>query len=267
MGLGFNAASNIQEALSQALGQEAAIAMGNTPMPALFAQDANISHFFDVQLGRSAPGVFIIGSHTTNFQNVSNAPQLPSVAPNHWSPVLDAMIVNGKAFAFNASRIANVPAGKVVAALDTGTSLPPLPALAVDAIYSSIPGAEFDDVSSNWFVPCNGSTTLSFVFGNEEFFVHPLDLTFPMVTAVDGTNRTACVNTYQYSTIDFGDNTGFDLILGDAFLRNVYVSFNYGDAQNSSAQPFVQMVSTTTDMAAALQEFQTQRAATLAQLP
>lgn len=164
MGLGFNAASNIQEALSQALGQEAAIAMGNTPMPALFAQDANSSHFFDVQLGRSAPGVFIIGSHVTDFQNVSNAPQLLSVAPNHWSPVLDAMNVNGKAFAFNASRIANVPAGEVVAALDTGTSFPPLPAPAVDAIYSSIPGAEFDDVSKNWFVPCNGSTTLSFVF-------------------------------------------------------------------------------------------------------
>lgn len=73
------------------------------------------------------------------------------------------MNVNGKAFAFNASRIANAPAGKVVAALDTHTSFPPLPAPAVDAIYSSIPGAEFDDVSKNWFVPCNGSTTLSFV--------------------------------------------------------------------------------------------------------
>lgn len=59
---------------------------------------------------------------------------------------------------------------------------------------------------------------------NQEFFVHPLDLTFPMVTTVDGANRTACINTYQYSTIDLGDNTGFDLILGDAFLRNVYVS-------------------------------------------
>lgn len=45
-------------------------------------------------------------------------------------------------------------------------------------------------------------------------------------------------------------------------------SFNYGDEQNSSStQPFVQMVSTTPDMAAALQEFQTQRAAELARLP
>ncbi len=146
--------------------------MGNTPMPALFAQNANTSHFFDVQLGRTseleptASGVFTIGSHNTAFQNVSNAPQLPSAAPNHWSPVLDAMNVNGKAFAFNTSRIAGVPTGKVVAALDTGTSLSPLPAPAVDAIYSTIPGAEFDDVSTNWFVPCNGSTTLSFIFGS-----------------------------------------------------------------------------------------------------
>ncbi len=171
MGMSFNTDSTIQEALSQSLGQQAANKLGNTPMPALFAQDTDLPHLFDVQLARTseleptAPGVFLIGGHDTNFQNVSSAPQLPSVASNHWSLVLDAMKVNGKAFTFNTSRIAGVPAGKVVAALDTGFSLPPLPAPAVDAIYSSIPGAAFDAEGQQWFVPCDASTTLSFVFG------------------------------------------------------------------------------------------------------
>ena len=39
------------------------------------------------------------------------------------------------------------------------------------------------------------------------------------------TNATACVNTYQYLTLDPSSFVGFDVILGDAFLRNVYASY------------------------------------------
>lgn len=171
LGMSFNADSQIQEALKEKYGPQAASTLGNTPMPALFAQDPDLPHLFDVQLARTseleptAPGVFLIGGHDPNFQNVSSAPQLPTVASDHWSLVVDAMKVNGKAFTFNTSRISGVPAGKVVAALDTGFSFPPLPAPAVDAIYSSIPGAAFDKAGQQWFVPCDASTTLSFVFG------------------------------------------------------------------------------------------------------
>lgn len=45
------------------------------------------------------------------------------------------------------------------------------------------------------------------------------------------------------------------------------VRFNYGDAQSGNSKPFVQMISTTTDMAAAMAEFKTERAATLSKLP
>lgn len=92
---------------------------------------------------------------------------------------------------------------------------------------------------------------------------------------------TVCINTFQYLTLDPTQFVGFDIILGDAFLRNAYSSyvpflsrasrsltfadrFNYGDGVTG---PFMQLVSTTTDANAALQEFQTQRAATLAKLP
>ena len=62
----------------------------------------------------------------------------------------------------------------------------------------------------------------------QQFPIHPLDLTFPVVATlpVNGqdTNITACINTYQYLTLDPNSFQGFDVVLGDAFLRNVYAS-------------------------------------------
>ncbi|KAI0823317.1 acid protease [Trametes gibbosa] len=273
LGMSFNVDSPIRAAIAQAWGAQAAQIFGNTPMPALFAQDTTLSHNFDVQLARAseldttAPGLFIIGTHDPDFASVTDAPHLPIVTSDHWSLVMDAMKINGKVFSFNTSRIAGVPVGKVAAALDTGFSLPPLPAPAVDAIYSDIPGAAFDERGQQWFVPCDASTNVSFVFAGQEFFVHPLDLTYPVTGSIGGVQRTVCVNTYQYLTLNPDAFTGFDLILGDAFLRNVYASFNYGTALFGNSGPFVQMVSTTTNMAEAMDEFKTQRAATLTHLP
>ena len=59
----------------------------------------------------------------------------------------------------------------------------------------------------------------------QDFPVHPLDITYPEVTELNGQNATACVNTYQYLTLDPNSFQGFDMILGDAFLRNVYTSY------------------------------------------
>ncbi|EIW62831.1 acid protease [Trametes versicolor FP-101664 SS1] len=273
IGMSFNAPSAVIGSLTQAFGADAAAQLGNTPMPALFSQQQDLPDSFDVLLGRAdelgdaAQGTFLIGEHDDNFQSVTDAPQLTSVSTDHWSVVLDAMNINGKPFQFNASRIQGVPAGKVAAVLDTGFSFPPLPPPAVDAIYSTIEGAVFDRNQSLWVVPCNSSLSLSFVFGGQEYFVHPLDLTFPVSGPLDGPgsqNVTVCVNTFQYLTLDPTKFVGFDLILGDAFLRNVYASFNYGD-QNTN--PFVQLVTTTPDPNTAMQEFQQQRGATLAKLP
>ncbi|TBU31743.1 aspartic peptidase domain-containing protein [Dichomitus squalens] len=278
MGMAFDVAS-IYGTVQKAWGTAAADALARAPMTALFAQDPALPDFFDVQLGRTtelddvADGTFLISAHAAGFEDVADAPRLPRVAPEHWGVVLDAMVVDGESFAFNASRIKGVPAGKVVAVLDTGFSFPPLPAPAVDAIYGGIPGAVYDESSAAWLVPCNSSTNLTFVFGGQEFPVHPLDLTFPVavtlpVNGVD-TNVTACLGTYQYLTLDPSSFVGFDIILGDAFLRSVYASFNYGDwdpMQNTDGTPYVQMLATT-DPATMWDEFQTERAATLAQLP
>ena len=64
----------------------------------------------------------------------------------------------------------------------------------------------------------------------QEYPVHPLDLfkPYPGIPIIDNgveTNITVCASTYKASDLDpnNGFNT-FDLVLGDAFLRSVYVS-------------------------------------------
>ncbi|KAI0743088.1 aspartic peptidase domain-containing protein [Daedaleopsis nitida] len=278
MGMGFDVA-NIYNTIQRAWGTAAADTLGRAPITSLFAQNPTLPNNFDVQLGRTselddvADGTFLISAHDPDFAKVTAAPLLPRIDATHWSIVMDAMHINGKQFAFNKSRIMGAPAGKVVAALDTGFSFPPLPPPAVDAIYGSIPGAKFDPVGDMWIVPCTAATNLSFTFSGQEFYVHPLDLTFPLVTeiTVDGAvkNITACINTYQYLTLDPNSFAGFDIILGDAFLRNVYASFDYGDyypANHTNGLPFVQMVSTT-NPATMWQEFRDSRAAALKELP
>ncbi|PIL34121.1 hypothetical protein GSI_03832 [Ganoderma sinense ZZ0214-1] len=279
MGMAFDIAS-IYETVQGAWGTDAANSLARSPMTALFAQNSSLPNNFDVQLARStelndiAEGVFVISSHATGYENVTSAPKLPRVAPEHWSVVVDGMLINGQSFAFNQSRIDGVPTGSIVAALDTGFSFPPLAPAAVDAIYGSIPGALYDSNSQVWLVPCNASANLTFVFGGQQFPVHPLDLTFPVVATLpvngQATNVTACINTYQYLTLDPNSFQGFDVVLGDAFLRNVYASFDYGDYDptnnSSSSNPFVQMLSTT-NAATMFDEFAKERATTLAQLP
>lgn len=169
MGMAFDN-TDIYQKIQSAWGTDAANSLARAPITNIFAQDPTLPNNFDVQLGRTselediADGVFVISDHGEGFESVTKAPQLPRVAPDHWSIVMDAMLVNGKSFAFNKSRISGVPSGKVVAALDTGYSFPPIPGAAVDAIYSTIPGALFDPYSSFWLVPCDASTNLTFVF-------------------------------------------------------------------------------------------------------
>ncbi|RPD63822.1 acid protease [Lentinus tigrinus ALCF2SS1-6] len=275
MGMAFDN-TEIYDKIQGAWGTAAADELARAPITSIFAQDTSRPNNFDVQLGRTselediAEGAFIISDHADDFESVTKAPQLPRFVDSHWSIVMDAMLVNGKSFAFNQSRVAGVPSGKTIAVLDSGFSLPQLPGPAVDAIYSSIPGTQYNPSGHEWYTPCNASTNLTFVFGGQEFPVHPLDLAFPVAAPLDingtgVTNVTVCLNRYQQSTLD----DSFDLILGDAFLRNVYASFDYGDyypGNNTNGLPFVQMLSTT-NASTMWQEFQEERAAALAELP
>lgn len=59
-----------------------------------------------------------------------------------------------------------VNTGKMSMLLDTGLSISLPPGEAVDFIlYSSIPGALFQENNNFWDVPCENTTRLEFVFG------------------------------------------------------------------------------------------------------
>ncbi|RDX49616.1 hypothetical protein OH76DRAFT_1482990 [Lentinus brumalis] len=107
----------------------------------------------------------------------------------------------------------------------------------------------------------------------QAYYAHPLNLTWLFVQEleIDGVLKsyTVCVNTYLYLKLGPSSFVGFDIILGHAFLRNDYASFDYGDyypANHTNSLPFVQMMPTT-DVSQMWQDVSAERAATLAELP
>lgn len=95
--------------------------------------------------------------------------------------------------------------------------------------------------------------------------VHPLDLTSPGIYNLDSTNTTFCTNSFRPLTIA---NLPLDFLLGDAFLRNVYAVYDFGDfdASGNMGKPYVKLLPLT-DPTAASASFKKNRAAALAQLP
>ncbi|GBE86640.1 hypothetical protein SCP_0905200 [Sparassis crispa] len=260
IGLGFDQDSTVDIDILESFGTNTTA--GSPFLYQIFLQNTSAPPVFTVLLGRAADqkttteGIFTIAEYDPQYASVVDQPQLPRYpnsqdinTPNRWSVIMDGMSVNGNPYAFNTSGVPGVPEGSVVAVLDTGFSFPPLPKTAVDFIYSSIQGATFDNTSGLWIVPCENATTVEFTFGNKTVPIHPLDLT----TITQLNNQTVCVNTFRPTT--FPINPQFDVIMGDAFLKNAYVSFNFGDfVNNHSAIPFVQILPTT-DLGSAFAEF------------
>lgn len=98
-------------------------------------------------------------------------------------------------------------------------------------------------------MPCTTQMALALTIGGTKYPIHPLDLTWP--DKDPGSSN--CVGGLQYtpSIKDTGD-----LILGSAFLKNVYSVYQYPDQSKSPStwQPTVGMLSLT-DPAAASRDF------------
>jgi hypothetical protein len=55
--------------------------------------------------------------------------------------------------------------------MDTGTSLANVPVEVTEAIYSKIPGAQFDKAFGVWTVPCSAEINVSIKIGGQECVV------------------------------------------------------------------------------------------------
>ncbi|QRW12854.1 aspartyl protease [Ceratobasidium sp. AG-Ba] len=107
-----------------------------------------------------------------------------------------------------------------------------------------------------YYVPCRTPVNVSFEIGGIDYSVHPLDMTY--MSAVDSFSG-QCIGAWQASdSLRSGD-----IILGTAFMRNVYTAFQYDTPTNgvfqnifnpSDSRPLLGLMSLT-NWETALQDF------------
>ncbi|KAF5369279.1 hypothetical protein D9758_002639 [Tetrapyrgos nigripes] len=272
LGLGPSTFSTIKELLNSSAGDPALdrIFRQNTSTPnyITFLLSRNASSESSVPLsGGYYPGQLTIGTVIPGLEAVNNAPKLPALQDGDtyigtWLTMLDANgIIGPDGQKINTTTIVkNVTAGtenQLRTLLDTGTSLPQLPAYIADSIYGAISGATFIQNGADlhpylrsftnfWRVPCDQEVNATFIFGGQEFPIAPLDLTSD-IGLTDRKNVEIC---FQQTDASISGDAGFgafDMILGMAFLRNSYALFNYGDFVDGStantAAPYIQLLS------------------------
>ncbi|KAF9507201.1 hypothetical protein BS47DRAFT_339884 [Hydnum rufescens UP504] len=203
-----------------------------------FAQTPTEPNFITFALTRSEDataldqGGFTIGvidPAYTNVQSTNAISTWPVSNPDRWSILLDAYELSNGTVPVSSS-VTNVPSGKAVLLLDTGTSYMYAPSAMVTAVYGNIKGAQFDSSAAQWNVPYLVVQSLS--------------------------DSTKCVGSIVPQDLAAGGGE-FDILAGDVFLRNVYTVFDFGDFASQSnltmGNPYVKLLSTTNITAASLE--------------
>ncbi|OBZ75745.1 Chymosin [Grifola frondosa] len=134
---------------------------------------------------------------------------------DYWKMPLQSLTINGTTFSLSPSRVDGASAP--IAVFDTGTTLMLGPSADVDRFWQSVGGARKTD--DGWQVRCDRAALLSFVLGDgdsqKEYMVDPADISWEEGFA-DG----------EWCMAGVQGNDGVfsgDWLLGDTFLRNVYV--------------------------------------------
>ncbi|KAJ7632195.1 aspartic peptidase domain-containing protein [Roridomyces roridus] len=160
---------------------------------------------------------------------------------DYWKLPMLGMIVNGSPFQISSSRIpgATMP----IAVLDSGTTLILGSAADVRALYALF-GSAVRYLNGNYLVRCTFAAVISLVLGDKRvpYPIHPSDIAW-QESESDG---------WCTGGIQPNDNVcNGDWLLGDVFLRNVYV------VQNASG-PTIGLRSVT-DPVSALAQFRAER--------
>ncbi|KAF8604674.1 acid protease, partial [Ceratobasidium sp. AG-I] len=283
LGLGFDTISNINDVVAK---QYSGATWGRSLLSNIFLSDPSTPNHIAFHLDRlydgnsTNTGSFDIGSFASGFEAVNDTLPIPIFSPTskeniYWEVPLDGVAVNGQNQTLNSTVSegdTKPPSGKLAAVLDTGFSLPQLTTDIAHAVYSSMGGVlvEDDPTNATYVVPCLAETKLTFYIGGRTIPIHPLDLTYVTTAELDRKNYTICINAFQPFTSEAGGGLT-DLILGDAFLRNTYTVYDFGNIANGTSgqpnqNPFVKLLPLT-DPTQASADFQTARKAYLDTLP
>jgi len=213
--------------------------------------------------GSQIAGQFTISSVVPGFENIMNQPQLPvekvyelTDKDQHWQIYTDKDVgiigPDGQPIQYD-SIVPKAPSGQLVAVLDSGFTLPQVPRSVSDAIYGRVQGAEWSPSSQAWLVPCGQLINVTLNFGGISYPVHPLDVSSTDFGVTFMNGSPACLGTFQPISSAFSLLGEYDMILGMAFLRNIYTLINFGDlvqGGSSSSNPYVQLLSLTDETAA-----------------
>ncbi|KAI0766085.1 aspartic peptidase domain-containing protein [Irpex lacteus] len=230
---------------------------GQTVMHNLFGAYPNISTYITFlltrsNLGISDGGIFTIGETDPNWTKVLDQPQIEVLTEtDQWITFMGGVSVNGKNYTGHGflSQIpkeqADVPEDikdNLVAVFDTGTATALVPQYYWDAIYKDIPGLK-KVVDGVYEFPCDTKLNVTMYFNGTEVPINPLDLS--MLTTNDK-NETICVNALGAQDFETSVHQSNDFTLGDAFLRNVYILYNYGNwTSTNDAPPYIQLLPST----------------------
>ncbi|KAH9013842.1 aspartic peptidase domain-containing protein [Lactarius pseudohatsudake] len=268
IGLGPNTLSVIHNALNNQ-------SSGDTPLDRVFRQNLTTPNYLTVLLNRPNDiaetyiGAMTIGEVLPQYSNISNQPKVPVLAlqsnlsqDQHWLITLDSNGIigpNGKAVNVKSNAI-DAPthnASQLVAGIDTGFTLPQVPSEVAHAMYSGAKGAKLKNLQSYsgdiWVIDCDAEVNVTFLIGGQSYHVHPLD-TNRKGTDDDGND--ICFGPFQPLIAGAEDST-YDMILGMAWLTNVYLLIDYGDfvdGTTNTDSPYIQLLPMT-DPAAAHAEF------------
>ncbi|THV05270.1 acid protease [Dendrothele bispora CBS 962.96] len=274
LGLGPSSVSTIRANLGNS--------SGDPPLDRIFRQNMTAPNILTFLLSRNATvegplvdqsfAQLTIGTMVPGFEAIQNEPKLPALidqfdhVPAHWMTLLDPNgIIGPDGERINTTTAIQNPTNgtsdQLHVVLDSGFSIPQLPAYIVDSIYGRIPGAEFIENGTTlhpdlgslvnvWRIPCEYEVNVSFVFAGQEYPVSPLDLSMDtQLPDVDA--KRICIAFYQQLADNIAGNPEFgalDMILGMGFLRNTYTLFNFGDFVDGSpdnvADPYIQLLST-----------------------
>ncbi|KIK92952.1 hypothetical protein PAXRUDRAFT_829461 [Paxillus rubicundulus Ve08.2h10] len=266
IGLGPNSGSTIYKKLSGDT--------GNSAINRIFQQSPSSSNnYLTLMLNRRGdPGNLITGQFTMSevvpgFENITSQPQLAvekvykvTDEDQHWQILTDQGVgiigPDGQPIQVS-SIVPKAPDGQLVVVLDSGFTLPQVPRSMSDAIYGRVQGAEWSTSSQAWLVPCGQLINVTFNFGGVSYPVHPLDVSSSDFNVAFSNGSPACLGTFQPISSAFSLLGEYDMILGMAFLRNVYTLINFGnlvEGGSNSNNPYIQLLSLT-DEAAAVNDF------------
>ncbi|GJE90866.1 A1 family peptidase [Phanerochaete sordida] len=235
-GLGLAATGN-SGILGLSFPTEAAIpdTSGRTLLENLVSSLAEPDRYFAVRLGRDSGGSsFTVGELDPAYSDslsdfaFSDVYSAGHAAYDYWKVPLHAITVNGTSFDVSDSRVPRAPSP--IAIFDTGTTLILGPSADVDRLWQSIGGARKTD--SGWQVRCDRAMVIGMVLGAgdgaKEYAIDPADLSW----LEGGRDGDWCMGGIQSND----DVSSGDWLLGDTFLRNVYIVHHLG---NSTQHPMV----------------------------